>query len=63
MTSEAPAVEKAVGAMCERLRKQKAAADGNDLAPEENLVLELVEKYPGDVGIFSVFFLNYVQIK
>ena len=62
MTSEAPAVEKAVEAMCDRLRKLKTAGE-KALSPEENLVLELVEKYPGDVGIFSVFFLNYVQIK
>lgn len=62
MTSEAPAVEKAVETMCDRLRKQKAEKGAKELTPEENLVLELVEKYPGDVGIFSVFFLNYVKI-
>mmetsp|Transcript_89699 Transcript_89699/g.155217 ORF Transcript_89699/g.155217 Transcript_89699/m.155217 type:complete len:507 (-) Transcript_89699:515-2035(-) len=31
-------------------------------SPEEALVLRLQKDYPGDVGIFSVFFLNYVQI-
>lgn len=32
------------------------------LTQEEELVLRLSEQFPGDIGIFSVFFLNYVRI-
>jgi len=30
--------------------------------PEEDLILRVEKDYPGDVGIFSIYFLNYVRI-
>mmetsp|Transcript_26107 Transcript_26107/g.78040 ORF Transcript_26107/g.78040 Transcript_26107/m.78040 type:complete len:521 (+) Transcript_26107:52-1614(+) len=34
-----------------------------ELSPEENVVLKLQRSFPGDVGIFCVFFMNYVHIR
>lgn len=33
-----------------------------DRTVEEDLILRVERDYPGDVGIFSIFFLNYVRI-
>lgn len=33
-----------------------------DLTEEEGLILRLSRDYPGDVGIFCVYFLNYVRV-
>lgn len=32
------------------------------LTPKELLVLRLAEQYPGDVGVLSAFFFNYIQL-
>lgn len=58
MRSDPAIVEVQVCSLVKRLSQEPAA----NLSPEEALVLRLQKEYPGDVGIFSVFFLNYVRI-
>jgi len=36
--------------------------DAESRTDDEKLILRLVKDYPADVGIFSVFFLNYIRI-
>lgn len=33
-----------------------------ELTAKEDLVIELEKQYPADIGVLSVFFLNYLQL-
>jgi len=57
MRSDPMDVGGAVRSLVARLEAKDARS------PRENLVLRLERDYPGDVGIFSSFFLNYVRIE
>jgi len=37
-------------------------SEKDERTPEEDLIMRVSRDYPGDVGIFSIFFLNYVRI-
>ncbi len=56
-------VEKLVASVLEEDHNRNSS-QGKTKIPEElqSVVKNLAEFYPGDVGIFSVFFLNYVKI-
>lgn len=56
MRSDPSTVAEQVVALVQRIEKKEGRS------PEEDLILRLQAEYPGDVGIFSVFFLNYVRI-
>lgn len=56
MTAHPKRVNEKVNALLSRLEEK------DDKSPEENLILRVSKDYPGDVGMFSIFFLNYVQI-
>lgn len=56
MRSDPNEVRAAAVEMVERLESK----DGRN--KEEDLVLRVAKDYPGDCGLFSIFFLNYVQI-
>jgi len=58
MHAEAGDVREQTRFLATRLRDMEPSAR----TPEEELILRIVEDYPGDIGIFSVFFLNYVRI-
>lgn len=51
----------AVAALAARLGAEQAA--GRALAAREALVLRLSQQYPGDVGVLSSYFLNYLQLQ
>lgn len=59
MRSDSAKVAEQVNSLVHRL----SLLPDDELTDEERLVLRLQRDYPGDVGIFSVFFLNYVQIQ
>lgn len=59
MTADPPKVVSAVAALAARLEARAAA--GDKLSDKESLVLVLNGQYPGDVGVLSAFFLNYVR--
>lgn len=56
MSSDPKKVAKKVNELIARIQEKE------DRSPEENLILRVSKDYPGDVGIFSIFFLNYVRI-
>jgi len=56
MRTDPATVAEQVVALVQRIEKQQGRS------PEEDLILRLHAEFPGDVGIFSVFFLNYVRI-
>jgi len=56
MRSDPSEVRAAAVEMVERLQSK------DDRSKEEDLVLRVAPDYPGDCGLFSIFFLNYVQI-
>jgi mannose-6-phosphate isomerase len=58
MRSEQTVVGEQVRALTARLAAKQEA----ERTPEEELVLRVAKDYPGDVGLFSIFFLNYVRI-
>jgi len=58
MRSDPKYVEQQASSLVSRLGRKNPET----LSPEENLVIRLHQHYPGDVGIFSVFFLNYVRV-
>lgn len=58
MRSDPELIKQQIGSLVHRLSRRTEA----DLTPEEKLVLRLNKDYPGDVGILSVYFLNYVRI-
>jgi mannose-6-phosphate isomerase len=60
MTAPADLVATCVGEMRDRLQSKRIAGD---LTPKEDLVLRLEEQYPGDVGVLSAWFLNYMSLK
>jgi len=57
MRSEADEVRRHAATLVERLVAKDA-----ERSPEEDLICRLAKEYPGDVGMFSVYFLNYVRI-
>eukprot|EP00930_Biecheleria_cincta_P100408 TRINITY_DN92046_c0_g1_i1.p1 TRINITY_DN92046_c0_g1~~TRINITY_DN92046_c0_g1_i1.p1 ORF type:complete len:474 (+),score=91.49 TRINITY_DN92046_c0_g1_i1:123-1544(+) len=59
MRAEPAAVAQQVASLVHRLCRREEST----LSAEERLILRLQKDYPGDVGIFSVYFLNYVHIK
>eukprot|EP00746_Dinoflagellata_sp_MGD_P087593 gnl/MRDRNA2_/MRDRNA2_34728_c0_seq1.p1 gnl/MRDRNA2_/MRDRNA2_34728_c0~~gnl/MRDRNA2_/MRDRNA2_34728_c0_seq1.p1 ORF type:complete len:765 (+),score=156.11 gnl/MRDRNA2_/MRDRNA2_34728_c0_seq1:94-2388(+) len=58
MKADAATVGEQVDALVARLQ----AKPEGELTAEEKIIIWLNVDYPGDVGIFSVFFLNYVEI-
>ncbi|CAK0798120.1 unnamed protein product [Prorocentrum cordatum] len=58
MRSEQSKVAEQVMALTARLAEKSEG----DRTPEEELVLRVVKDYPGDVGLFSIYFLNYVRL-
>jgi len=58
MRSEQSKVAEQVMSLTARLAEK---CEG-DRTPEEELVLRVVKDYPGDVGLFSIYFLNYVRL-
>ncbi|GBG00573.1 mannose-6-phosphate isomerase, partial [Raphidocelis subcapitata] len=61
MTADPATVSAAIDGLTARLAA-KAGAKGGALAPKEALVLQLNGQYPGDVGVLSAFFLNYLTL-
>lgn len=61
MRAEKGLVERLTGELVARLGSQQAS--GRPLDAKDALVLRLYEQYPGDVGVFAAFFLNYIQLK
>merc|ERR1711981_412581 len=59
MTRDSGAVKDLIGKLVERLKANEAGA----LTAKEELILRLDSQYPGDVGIFAAYFLNYVKIE
>jgi len=59
MTRDSDAVQGLIKKLCARLNDAPAAS----LSAKEKLVLRLNDQYPGDVGIFAAYFLNYVTLK
>jgi len=59
MRSDPDVVADMVHTLVRRIETKPAS----DLSAEESLIIRLEKDYPGDVGIFSVFFLNYVRIR
>lgn len=57
MNSSEESITAALHSVVENLESQSERAD------IENLFLRLVRHYPGDVGCFAAFLLNYVRIK
>ena len=55
--TRAPEMERALATLAGRLRVART------LCEEEQLFLALSEQYPGDVGLFSLFFLNLVHLR
>jgi len=49
-------VQKQVVALTERLNAS------SDRSADEDLIVRIAQDYPGDVGIFAVYFLNYVVV-
>jgi len=49
-------VQHQVKALVQRLKNK------DERSPEEELILRTEKDYPGDIGIFSIYFLNYVRI-
>jgi len=47
--------------LIERLKARKASS--NKLIPEEELAIRLDYQFPSDIGILSVFLLNYLSLK
>ena len=60
MTSDETLVKDCLARMVHRLETVKTA---DALTPKERLVLLLNEQYPGDVGVFAAWFLNYVTLE
>ena len=61
MRAEKGLVERLTGELVARLGSQQAPE--SPLDAKDALVLRLYEQYPGDVGVFAAFFLNYIQLK
>ncbi|KAJ7549795.1 hypothetical protein O6H91_07G069700 [Diphasiastrum complanatum] len=59
MTLGKPIVAETVSNLVSRLTKEKQL---RDLTEKEELVLRLETQYPGDVGILSAFFLNFIKL-
>ena len=57
MTRDAEVVKGLIGRLVRRLQSS------TDLTEKERLILRLDSQYPGDVGIFAAYFLNYIKIK
>ena len=60
MTAEKSRVERSLEALKTRLRDVK---DQTSMDPRDRLFLRLNEQYPGDVGAFCAYILNYVILR
>lgn len=60
MTADAATVATAIQQLTARLAQE---ATTRSLTAKESLILRLQEQYPDDVGILSVYFLNFVTLK
>jgi mannose-6-phosphate isomerase len=61
MTAEDSIVKEQLAKLAERYRTPGAGpGEDKDVA---NLVLTLTEQFPGDIGIFCAFLLNYVKLQ
>mmetsp|Transcript_120125 Transcript_120125/g.224562 ORF Transcript_120125/g.224562 Transcript_120125/m.224562 type:complete len:539 (-) Transcript_120125:138-1754(-) len=56
MRADKMQISRSVVAHVNRLKEK------DDRSPEEDLILRVAQDYPADVGIFSIYFLNYVRI-
>eukprot|EP00897_Mesotaenium_endlicherianum_P006886 jgi/Mesen1/6225/ME000320S05411 len=56
MTSDKAVVEENLTKLIARLQSEKKE---RTLTAKEELILRIEQQYPGDVGVFSAFFLNY----
>ncbi|CAK9210316.1 unnamed protein product [Sphagnum troendelagicum] len=59
MTLPKDVVTDSVSALVSRLAQEKEV---RQLTEKEELVLQLEKQYPADVGVLSIFFLNYVKL-
>ncbi|XP_024398750.1 mannose-6-phosphate isomerase 2 [Physcomitrium patens] len=59
MTLPNDVVASTVTELVNRLAKEKQV---RELTAKEDLVIELEKQYPADIGVLSVFFLNYLQL-
>jgi mannose-6-phosphate isomerase len=62
MSCPAPVYTAMLSAMVTRLRAL-TSVDTTALSPVEDLMLRLNEQYPGDIGVFSPLFTNYVRLQ
>lgn len=60
MTSDEALVKGCLARMVYRLETVHTA---DVLSPNERLVLRLNQQYPGDVGVFAAWFLNYITLE
>jgi len=58
MTADPAQVKEQLDTLIPRLQ-----AKGTDATPKEALIVRLHEQYPGDVGVLSAYFLNYLTLK
>jgi len=60
MRTEELVVKEKIESLVKRIRERQDRLE--ELTTEDWLVLRLNDEYPGDIGIFSVYFLNYVVV-
>ena len=61
MRAEKADVERHLSELMARLKNREAA--GTPLGAKEALVCRIHEQYPGDVGVFAAFFLNFIRLR
>lgn len=70
MTADEATVRASLSQMVARLEEVERGSGGAgaglgpaELSPKERLVLRLNVQYPGDVGVFAVWFLNFITLR
>ena len=63
MTADPSLVKQQLKALVERIDSGDSSYEVGDRLNESELVLRLNESFPGDVGCFSVYFMNYVCLR
>jgi mannose-6-phosphate isomerase len=63
MTAYRPLVHETLARMVARLEKKEESSLPSSLSEKEQLVLRLNQQWPGDVGVFAAWFLNYITLK
>jgi len=61
MRAEKEGVERNLGELMTRLGDREAS--GTPLDAKEALLCRIHTQYPGDVGVFAAFFLNFIRLK